>query len=88
MTPRSAGGSVLLVAVGDKPTLRVAYFFSGIQRKSSLAQSLKRLLEPDGFGLIVYEVDILVHAKHNLIDEATQESWLSRIGDGEFDISV
>ena len=52
--------SVLLVAPDGRPTLRVAYFFSGAQRKASLAEALKKLCSASQFGLRFEEIDIMV----------------------------
>ena len=78
--------SVLLTAPENRPTLRVAYFFSGQQRKASLANSLKRLCAASGFGLRFEEIDIMIGgSEHDLLDKESQENFLNRIADGEFD---
>ena len=52
--------SVTVAARSGQPTIRVAYFFSGIFRKASIGNSLKELCEANGFGLLFEEIDILV----------------------------
>ena len=50
-------GTMIVTAKPGKPTLRVAYFFSGVTRKASIADELRKLCERDGFGLQVFEID-------------------------------
>ena len=52
--------TVHLPPQNGKETLKVAYFFSGIRRKASIAQSLKKMCAEAGIGLEFYEIDILV----------------------------
>ena len=71
------------------PTLRMAYFISGVDRKSSIGNSLKTLSEAEGYGLEVEEVDILRKGQnHDLIDKETQENYMadieSALYDGQF----
>ena len=78
-------GKLLVPPRDGKPTLTVAYFFSGIQRKASVANCLARLCRDSGFGLAFHEVDILVGGgKHDLMNLEAQQSWLDRIEKGEF----
>ena len=70
-----AKGTMLVQPKGDKPTLRVAYFFSGVTRKASIADELGKLCERDGFGLQVFEVDVLVGgSEHDLLDRLAQDA--------------
>ena len=60
------------------PTLRVAYFFSGIERKASIGNSLKALCEAQGYGLAFEEIDTLVGgSKHDLLDKEVQEDYIA-----------
>ena len=82
-------GTTLLEPKPGMRTLKLAYFFSGVKRKASIAEELKALCRKDGFGLIVYEVDVLVGGRqHDLLDQEAQEDWLLRLEDGEFDCII
>ena len=53
-----------------RPTLRIAYFFSGKSRRSSVGEELKKLCTANSVGLIVHEVDILNGgADHDLLSK-------------------
>ena len=72
-----------------RPTLRMAYLFSGPQRKSSIAHHLHQLCAKAGFGLEVDEIDILVGGKqHDMLDSEAQEAIMARIAAGDYDIVV
>ena len=76
----------MLEAKEGQRILRMAYFFSGVKRKASIAEQLKRRCAKLGLGLVVYEVDILVGgSEHDLLDRASQDAWLARLEDGDFD---
>ena len=80
--PDVSGGTLLVQAVNSKPTLKVAYFFSGVKHKASIGNALKLLCEKAGFGLATHEVDSLVGGdQHDLTD---QDSWMARIEAGKF----
>ena len=65
--------TVIVPAQKGQATLRVAYFFSGIARKASIAQSLVEMCKKSGHGLAFIEIDILVGgAAHNLFDKQRQ----------------
>ena len=69
--------------------MRVAYIFSGVKRKASTAQELKKLCKEEGIGLSVKEIDILIDgSEHDLLDKAAQESFLAEIGSGDFDVII
>ena len=69
--------------------MRVAYFFSGTERKASIANNLKAMCEAEGFGLEFHEVDTLVGGEdHDLTDPVIQGKWIQRVEDGEFDILI
>ena len=69
--------------------MRLAYFFFGFKRKSSIAEELKLLCTKGGFGLTVHEVDVLVGGKeHYLLDRGSQQDWLLRLEDGKFDCII
>lgn len=81
MTP--GGGHVVVPPQTGCPTLKVAYFFSGISRKASVCEYLKEFCSEAGFGLEFYEVDVLVGgSEHDLMDVETQEAWIARIESG------
>ena len=82
-------GTVVVEAPNGRQTLRVAYFFSGIKRKASIANFLKEMRINAKVGLCFHEIDILVGgSEHDLMDKATQEEWLSKLRGGEFDIAI
>ena len=56
-------GTVRVPARNGQPTLRVAYFFSGVERKASIADYLSELCKAEGFGLEFHEIDTLVGAR-------------------------
>ena len=56
--PDVSGGSLLVQAMNGKPTLKVAYLFSGVKRKAGIGNALKLLCDKAGFGLVMHEVDI------------------------------
>jgi hypothetical protein len=81
--------TTFVAARSGHTTLKVAYFFSGIRRKASIAESLKRLCEDSGLGLELSEIDILVGgAAHDLFDEQRQDDFLQRVEAGEFHMSI
>ena len=72
-----------------RPTLRIAYLFSGVQRTSSIAQHLKGIGEKAGIGFDVEEIDIHVGgASHDLSDKEKQEDLMARIEAGEYDLLI
>ena len=84
-----SGGTLIVPARSGHRTLKVAYFFSGIKRKASIGNSLRKLCESSGTGLIVHEVDILVGgSEHDLMDPSSQDDWMSRVEAGEFDVCI
>ena len=90
VTEENARQSPLLVAPREgRSTLRVAYLFSGVRRKASIAQELKILCEEAGIGLEVTEVDILIGgSEHDLLDRQAQEALLAQIGAGDYDVLI
>ena len=82
VTEADAQRGKLLVAPRDSlPTLSVLYLFSGVSRKASIAEELRKFCEAGGYGLRFHEVDILVGgSEHDLLDADAQEQWLARIG--------
>ena len=82
-------GTVTLQARGNLPILRVAYFFSGVERKASIAEFLKTLCKNEGYGLELHEVDTLVGGEaHDLMSAEVQDSWIERVEKGEFDVLI
>ena len=70
-------------------TLKVLYLFSGVERRASIADHLKRLCCADGTGLDFYDVDIHVGgSSHDLLDGDVQEDYIARILAGEFDFVI
>ena len=60
--------------------LRVLYLFSGVSRRASIAESLKKLCLKEGVGMDFFDVDIHVGgSSHNLLDSEVQEDYMSRI---------
>ena len=90
MNEGSDEGLRAFVAPRDgRPTLRMCYLFSGPQRKSSIAQHLKKLCERSGFGLECEEIDILIKGNaHDILDKEVQEKIMSKIAAGDYDIVV
>ena len=56
----AAGGTTKLEPKTGMATLQFAYFISGIERKSSIADCLREDCSKSGYGLEMYEVDTLV----------------------------
>jgi hypothetical protein len=82
-------GTVTLEAPNGRPTLRVAYFFSGVKRKASIAGFLKAMCVDAKVGLTMHEIDILVGGdEHDLMDKTAQEEWLHEVRGGNFDIDI
>ena len=83
------GGTLIDQAVSGKPTLKVAFFFSGVKRKASIGNALKLLCEKAGFCLVMHEVDILVGGdRHDLTDKPMQDSWIVRVEEGDLDCGI
>ena len=73
-------GTLLVPPQEGRTTLRVCYLFSGVKRKASIGEELKKMCLKEGIGLRMYEVDILVGGSvHDLLDKASQDRWMSRI---------
>ena len=84
-----SGGTLILPARTGQRTFTIAYFFSGIKRKASIGNSLRKLCMAHGFGLVVHEVDILVGgSEHDLMDPSAQDTWMGRVEAGEFDCCI
>ena len=72
--------SVLVAVPDEAPFLRVAYFYSGVKRKASLAESLRRRCLAAKVALTMCEVDILVGGSgHDLLGKTSQRAWLFRV---------
>ena len=86
---RSSRFTVTAQARNGMPTLRVAYFFSGIERKASIGNKLKAMCEEHGYGLNFEEIDILVGgASHDLLDKEAQEAYIQELESGAIDIQI
>ena len=73
-------GVLLVKPQNNKSTLKVAYFFSGVKRRASIASHLAKMCTEAGVGLRMYEIDVLVGGSdHDLLDKESQEAWLSRV---------
>ena len=71
------------------PTLRVAYLFSGVSRKASIASELKHLCMQSGTGLNVEEIDIYNGGSAmDLLDANIQSELEARIKDAQFDVVI
>ena len=87
--PDNGSFTVTVPALRGRPVLKVAYFFSGVSRKASVSGFLKKWCEDAGFGLVFYEVDILVGGDEcDLMDRDTQDEWIARVEAGEFDVVI
>ena len=83
------GGTILVQPRQGSPTLKVAYFFSGVHRRASIGDHLQKLCEAAGFGLVMFEIDVLVGGKaHDLLDRHSQDQWLALVESGEFDMLI
>ena len=64
------GGTTVLQARPGKATLKMAYFFSGVKRKASIAEQLKTRCAKQGLGLVIFEIDVLVGGdEHDLLNK-------------------
>ena len=64
------GGTTVLQASPGKATLKMAYFFSGVKRKASIAEQLKTTCAKQGLGLVIFEIDVLVGGdEHDLLNK-------------------
>ena len=59
--------------------MKVAYFFSGMSRKASVMTFIFQSCKNAGFGMELYEVDIMNNWKHDLISEDLLEEWIARV---------
>ena len=67
-------GTLLVPPQEGRTTLRVCYLFSGVKRKASIGEELKKMCLKEGIGLRMFEVDILVGgSEHDLLDKASQD---------------
>jgi len=71
------GGTTMLESKPGIATLRMAYFFfSGVKRKASAAEQLKRRCQRPVMGFIVFEIEVLVGRKeHDLLDSRGRFRW-------------
>ena len=85
----SSRPTLTVAARSGMTTLKVAYFFSGIRRKASIAEALKKLAEDSGIGLEFTEIDILVGgAAHDLFDKKKQDDFLRAVESGEYHMCI
>ena len=85
----TAGVTTKLAPKTGMATLRVAYFFSGIESKSSVTDCLREDCSEGGFGLEMHEVDTLVGGDaHYLALPEVQDDWIRKIEDGMFDMVI
>ena len=83
------GPSISLPARNRRRTFKVLYLFSGIERKASIADYMRKLCEKEGFGLEFWEVDILIHGKEDdMLDKDSQAKYLEKIESGDFDVQM
>ena len=58
-----------------------------MKRKASIAEHLKKMCKKSGFGLTVFEIDVLIGgSQHDLLDREAQNMWLARLEAGDFDV--
>ena len=68
------GGTTVLEARPGKATLKMAYFFLGVERKASIAEQFQRRCAKQGLGLIIFEIDVLVGGEeHDLFNRESQD---------------
>ena len=73
-------GTVLVRPREGRTTLKVCYLFSGVKRKASIGEHLRKLCAAEGIGLRMFEVDIVVGgSEHDLLDRTSQDKWMARI---------
>ena len=71
------------------PTLRVAYFYAGPDRKCTVGRSLWKLCKASGHGLAIEELDILVGGKsHDLRAKDIQEGYITDAEGGVCDLAM
>lgn len=81
--------TLTVAAQSGKTTLKVAYLFSGIRRKASIAEALKKLCEDSGIALEFTEIDILAGgAAHDLFDKKKQDDFLQAVEGGEYHMCI
>ena len=74
---------------GDKPPLRVWYFLTGKSRRSSVFDKVRKFCCHHGYGLVVFEVDILNDgSEQDLLNDDQQARLEARICDGEVGVEV
>ena len=77
---------VVLEPLEGKRTMRVAYFFSGMSRKASIGEELRRLCAKAGLGLVVDTIDIMNGGKApDLLSKEAQTAWEAMVTGGEYD---
>ena len=66
--------------------MRVTYFFSGMSRKASIGEDLRRLCAKVGLGLVGGGIDIMNGGKaHDLLSKDAQIVWEAKVTGGEYD---
>ena len=76
------GRTIVLEAKPGMATLKMAYFFSGVKRKASIAEQPKAKCARQGLGLIIFEDDVLVGgSEEHLFNRDSQDAWLARSED-------
>ena len=69
--------------------LRVAYLFSGVSRRSSIASELRKLCLKSGVGLTVDEIDIYNGgSSHDLLNPEVQAELERKIESGGYDVVI
>ena len=87
----TGGGGPVLVKPGREggSTLRVAYLFSGVSRRSSIATELAKLCRSSGIGLHVDEINIYNEgSSHDLLDPGVQAEIEKKIADAFYDVVI
>ena len=78
-----------VAAQSGRTTLKVAYFFSGIRCKASIAEALNNLCLDSGIEVEFTEIDILVGgAAHDLFDKQKQDDFLRAVEDGHYRMCI
>ena len=81
--------TVVVAAPNSGPTLRVAYFFSGVKRKASIGEHFSSYCAAYEYDLILHDIDIVVGGSdHDLIVEESQGKWINGIENGDFGVTI
>ena len=87
--PGRRGPTVVVPATEGRRTFKVVYFFSGADRKGSVADYLKSLCKAGSYGLEFEEEDIMIGGSdHDLLCTEAQEEYLTKMEEGYWDFAL